>query len=307
MIRRAPKRRSTARHAAGLIRLERLEDRRLMTAGVASPATDLAGFTQYAAGLYARPVADPPAATVTPLGTPYGGDGGGTDPLPGPYTPAQIKAFTGSTGPATTARARPSRSSPPSDDPTVANDLASFDARFNLPVADFTRVYTSGSSSTTTAPAYDAGSAATIALDVEWAHAIAPGAKILLVEAATNSDADLLGAVDYAVAQGANQVALSFARGEYAGNSAIDTHFNKPGVSFFAGAGDDGTQVVSPAVSPYVTGVGGTTISIDQAGEKLSETAWSSSGGGASVNVARPSFQNGFQAASGRGRPRRRV
>ena len=44
--------------------------------------------------------------------------------------------------------------------------------------------------------------------------------------------------------------------------------------------GDDGAGVSSPAVSPYVTAVGGTTLRVDAGGRRLSETAWSRSGGG---------------------------
>ncbi len=61
----------------------------------------------------------------------------------------------------------------------------------------------------------DAGWALEIALDVEWAHAIAPQAKILLVEAASNSFADLLDAVDAAVLNGARVVSMSWGGGEF--------------------------------------------------------------------------------------------
>ena len=62
-------------------------------------------------------------------------------------------------------------------------------------------------------------------LDVEWAHAIAPGAKIMLVEARSANDSDLLAAVDYAAAQ-ANVVSLSWGGGEFSGESTYDAHFS---------------------------------------------------------------------------------
>ena len=60
------------------------------------------------------------------------------------------------------------------DDPTIAGDLQHFDAAFGLPNPVFTKVNQTGGS---TPPAADAGWASEIALDVEWAHAIAPGAS----------------------------------------------------------------------------------------------------------------------------------
>src|SRR5262245_7963764 len=66
------------------------------------------------------------------------------------------------------------------DDPNIAADLATFSAQFGLPAADFTKVNQSGGSAL---PPPNKGWATEIALDVEWAHAIAPAARILLVEA----------------------------------------------------------------------------------------------------------------------------
>jgi len=84
------------------------------------------------------------------------------------------------------------------DNPTIARDLQTFSQRYGLPAANLLKaVPTSGK------PKYDAGWAGEIALDVEWAHAIAPGATILLFEAKSASYADLLSAVDYAVSMGA--------------------------------------------------------------------------------------------------------
>src|SRR5262249_11545073 len=84
------------------------------------------------------------------------------------------------------------------DDPNIASDLKAFDAKFGLADPTFTKVNQSGG---TTMPAADGGWASEIALDVEWAHAIAPGASILLVEANSNSDSDLFTAVQYAAKQ----------------------------------------------------------------------------------------------------------
>ena len=114
------------------------------------------------------------------------------------------------------------------DDPTIANDLHQFDLKFGLPDPTFTKVNQSGG---TTPPAADAGWASEIALDVEWAHAIAPGAKILLVEATNNSFSNLMVAEDYAKAH-AQYVSNSWGANEFSSESGYDSHFVQPGVSF---------------------------------------------------------------------------
>ena len=123
------------------------------------------------------------------------------------------------------------------DDPTIAADLQQFDKTFGLEDASFTKAMPDGT------PSVNAGWSEEIALDVEWAHAIAPGAKILLVEAPTASVQDLLQAVDYARQQpGVVAVSMSWATNEFAGETALDSYFTTPanhsGVTFVAAAGD---------------------------------------------------------------------
>jgi subtilase family serine protease len=94
------------------------------------------------------------------------------------------------------------------DDPNVASDLHQFDAAFGLPDPSLTKVNEYGGFAP---PAANATWAVEIALDVEWAHAIAPGARILLVEANSNSNADLFAAVTYAAEQpGVSVVSMSW-------------------------------------------------------------------------------------------------
>jgi hypothetical protein len=174
------------------------------------------------------------------------------------------------------------------DDPTIANDVATFSRRYGLPQADLTKVVpTSGT------PRYDAGWAVEIALDVEWAHAIAPKASLLLVEARSDSVADLMAAVDTAVAKGASQVSMSWGTLESTSYLGFDAHFNKPNVSFVASSGDFGAGVGFPANSPYVTAVGGTTLKLDAASNRIDETGWSGSSGGGSSLFGQPSWQVG--------------
>lgn len=147
----------------------------------------------------------------------------------------------------------------------------------------------------------NSGWALETALDVQWAHAVAPNAKIVVVIAKSASLTNLLGAVDYAVNNlGAKQVSMSWGASEFSGETSYDSHFNKPGVTFFAASGDNGAGVIWPAASPYVVAVGGTTLSLDSAGNKISETAWSGSGGGISTYENQPSYQSGWQSTTKR-------
>ena len=153
-------------------------------------------------------------------------------------------------------------------------------------------------------PRDDSGWSLEISLDLDWVHAIAPAASILLVESASNSISNLLGAVDYAAAQpGVHQVSMSWGGSEFSSESSFDYHFQASGVSFFASSGDSGTGVEWPAISPFAIGVGGTTLNLNSTGSVTSETAWSGSGGGLSVYDSRPSYQDGFQSNSARGIP----
>ena len=75
---------------------------------------------------------------------------------------------------------------------------------------------------------------------MEWAHAMAPGATILLVEASSASLTSLFSAVDYAVSQGASAISMSWGTNEFLGETTFDSHFTAPGVTFTASSGDSG-------------------------------------------------------------------
>src|SRR5438445_3732669 len=189
------------------------------------------------------------------------------------------------------------------DDPNIESDLATFSAQYGLPSCTtangcFTKATPQG------LPSADASWGLEESLDVEWAHAMAPGAKIILVEAQNSFLDSLLSAVDYAALQpNVHQVSMSWVTNELSGESSLDYHFNVAGVSFTASSGDHGVGVAYPAASPYVVSVGGTTLNVDGSGNVQSETAWSGSGGGVSLYESRPSYQTGFNSNSGRGVP----
>jgi subtilase family serine protease len=178
------------------------------------------------------------------------------------------------------------------DDPNIAGDLHQFDAAFGLPDPVFTKVNQTGGSSMPTA---DKGWATEIALDVEWAHAIAPKANILLVEANSSSFSDLLTGVNYARNySGVVAVSMSWGGGEFSGENTYDNYFTTPaghqGVSFFVSSGDNGAPVSYPAASPNVVSVGGTSLYLSS-GNYSSESGWSGSGGGISAYETEPGYQ----------------
>jgi subtilase family serine protease len=117
------------------------------------------------------------------------------------------------------------------DDPTAATDLTAFDQQFGLTDPAFSKVgiNAAGQASTSRFPSPDPDWSVEIALDIEWAHAIAPGARILLVEANSNNYPDLLAAVDYARAYpGVTAVSMSWGGAEFSGETAMDHHFTTP-------------------------------------------------------------------------------
>ena len=196
------------------------------------------------------------------------------------------------------------------NDPNIAADLATFDAKFSLPAPpSFLKLNQKGGA-VTSVPT-NAGWAGEIALDVEWAHAIAPKAKLILVEANSSNLSDLLAAVDTARKQaGVSVVSMSWGGGEFLGQKADDTYFTTPKghtpETFVAASGDDGSfgGAEWPASSPNVLSVGGTSLyTLNSSGAYGSETAWSDSSGGLSRVEARPAYQANVQSSASRAAP----
>jgi kumamolisin len=190
--------------------------------------------------------------------------------------------------------------------PTAMSDLQMFSAQFGLPLptsANFQVVYATG-----TQPIADAGWGLEAALDIQWAHAMAPAAKIYLVEAASNSFADLLAAVNVAsnlmAAAGGGEVSMSWGGSEFAFQRLYDGYFTKSGVVYVAAAGDS-AGAIWPSTSPNVVSAGGTTNSRDSSGNLQAQLAWSSTGGGPSKYESRPSYQSAISQIVGskRGTP----
>ena len=226
--------------------------------------------------------------------------------------------------------------------PTMASDLKDFDAAMGLPDPSFNVITPAGSP-----PPFDGtddnqlGWSIETTLDVEWAHAIAPGAKIVLAVAKSNDDTDIFNVQKYVVDHNVGSViSQSFGEAEQcmdpdllAQSHAVFTEAKNRGITVFASSGDSGAaqpactgdgavlSASTPASDPNVTGVGGTTLLADATtGAYQQETAWTEpvfgcnppavdvsdvncSGGGFSSIFKRPGYQSGSQKNAARGVP----
>ena len=181
---------------------------------------------------------------------------------------------------------------------TALADFNRFSSTFGLPTepstnalastnAVFQVVYASGGK-----PRSNCGWAQEAALDIEWAHAMAPSAKIVLVEAASNSFSDLFQAISVANSlPGVQQVSMSWGGSEFASEGVYDSYFSNPQVAYFAASGDTGGLTIYPSVSPNVISAGGTTLRMSGL-TFVSESGWSDSGGGPSAYEPIAAFQS---------------
>lgn len=186
------------------------------------------------------------------------------------------------------------------NDPNIKSDLDTYSRTFGLPVLPtctsstqtscFQKVNQNGG---TSYPRKDSGWALEISLDVEIAHGICPGCKILLVEAKTSSFGNLATAVNRAASMGADVISNSYGGSDINPSSypAISGAYNHPGVAVTASSGDDGYGVESPASFNTVVAVGGTTLKLTSSNTRSSETAWSGAGSGCSAYSTARSWQ----------------
>ncbi|HMD55594.1 MAG TPA: S53 family peptidase [Phycisphaerae bacterium] len=240
--------------------------------------------------------------------------------ISGPYTPYQMReayqfsqlSFTNSLGQSVTADGAGQTIAiiDAYYDPTIASDVNTFDQNMSFDnKASLYQEFGTASSFMTQAVAVGARSAVgsgwalETALDVEWAHAIAPAAKILLVEAQNSSFGALFSAINYAKSvAGVDVVSMSWGSGEFSSEGAYDSAFTTPaghqGITFVASAGDYGGVTSYPAVSPNVLSVGGTTLNMTTNGTWASESAWNDGGGGLSKYESKLSYQSGVETGS---------
>jgi len=180
------------------------------------------------------------------------------------------------------------------DYPTATNDLTTFSSYFGLPPitkSNFQFVYGSGSK-----PNQDPSGGWELeeALDIEMAHAMAPNATVVLVEAASNSTKDLFTAEKVAAkmveAAGGGEVSNSWSGGESPNEKKFESTFKGKKVVFLASAGDS-SGIGIPAALNDVVAVGGTTILRDAKYNYLSQESWTDTGGGSSAYILTPKFQ----------------
>ncbi len=184
------------------------------------------------------------------------------------------------------------------NDPTAEADLGVYRSTYGLAPCTtangcFKKVDQTGG---TSYPRTNSGWAQEISLDVDMVSAACPTCHILLVEAKTNSFANLGTAVGYAATvPGVTAISNSYGGGDSAETSA----YNHPGIAITASTGDNGYGVESPASFQHVVAVGGTSLSRASGTTRgWSESAWSGAGSGCSTINAKPSWQTSVTQCS---------
>ncbi|MET7472943.1 S53 family peptidase [Streptomyces sp. NPDC005648] len=261
-----------------------------LPSSIASLVTDVAGLNNRAQLHH----------TATPRTVnPHNGPGGG-------YTPAQLKGGYNVSGTYTGSGQK------------IA--LLEFDGFQQSNITTYDTNYSLGSP-TPTVSKVDGGSGALgdgqveVELDIEVLHAIAPKANVTVFEG-PNSDAGEVDTYQAIVDSGIPTTSISWGAAESARTTsninAVDAVFKTgaaEGLGFYAASGDDGsddagdggTSVDYPASDPYVTGVGGTKLTVTSANVWSKEVAWSGGGGGKSSVFKIPSWQTAVQKSAGGG------
>jgi len=181
------------------------------------------------------------------------------------------------------------------DDPSVKTDLATFDSHYGIPAetaTSFKVVNQAGAASPL--PAANTGWAAEITLDVQTVRALCRKCTILLVEATSNSFADLAAATNEAAALGATEISNSYGGGEtnVGITPTVAAAYSHPGVVITASTGDDGwysSDLVHggaqsggmasvPAAYKHVVGVSGTSLYLNADSTRASEDVWNDNG-----------------------------
>jgi subtilase family serine protease len=179
--------------------------------------------------------------------------------------------------------------------PNAESDLAAYRSQFGLPACTsgsgcFRAVNQNGA--TSPMPAGNTGWGQEIDLDIEMVSAICPQCKILLVEANSNSFADLGAAVNRAATMGATAISNSYGTsGEFVGETSYDSYYNHPGIAVTASSGDSGYGVEFPAADNHVVAVGGTSLTTAANARGWTESAWSGAGSGCSAYFGKMPWQ----------------
>jgi len=180
--------------------------------------------------------------------------------------------------------------------PALQSDLNTFSAQFGLPAVTINQICMPSPCPNNTGSGWDVE----LALDVEYAHAMAPNAQIITAIFTNDpiGDGTETAAANAVAAAGGGEVSNSWT---YNGGESwcgsgpceldYDHYFNVNTVVFFASAGDDGLGVAYPSISPNVISAGGTLVQRDSSGNFTGESCWNGSGGGISQYEPLPNYQ----------------
>jgi kumamolisin len=176
---------------------------------------------------------------------------------------------------------------------SMKSDLTTFSKQWGLPAPNVTEICATGG----TCPSNNGtGWDLETALDVQWAHAMAPHAALYVVEFKNDplTDGAETKAAQAVAGLGGGEVSNSwgYTGGEFSGETGLDSYFAHNTVVFFASAGDSGAIPQYPSVSPNVVSAGGTVINRNGQGNFTNESCWSGSGGGPSRYEKIPSYQS---------------
>jgi hypothetical protein len=282
---------------------EQLESRRLLSSGAGVVTYPTYAFQDAKNEFISAEIAD--SRQVTPLGTitPMG------------LTPAQVRhaygfdqiSFGGVAGDGSgqtiaIAVAFDTPGFVSTGNPNFASsDLHQFDQQFGIPdPPSFTKIDQFGG---TNYPAVDHTWAAETSMDVEWIHAMAPGAKLVLVEANSAYNGDITTAAEMARRYpGVSVMSMSWSWPQNGDDASWANIFstlpNHTGQTFVASSGDGGAPGTSPAASARVVGVGGTEFTLGNNSSYGSETGWSGSGGGIATYEPKPGYQSSVTQSS---------
>jgi Fibronectin type III domain len=217
-----------------------------------------------------------------------------SEPTPAGYLPSELQAAYGLTAASASDGATQTVALVDAyDDPNAEADLAVYRSQFGLAACStangcFAKVNQTGG---TSYPSPNTGWSEEISVDLDMVSAICPHCHILLVEASSPTFGNLGAAEDYAAAH-ANAVSNSYGAEQFSEETALDSYYTHSGVVITASAGDSGERAEYPASSPFVTAVGGTSLTkAEKTPRGWSETVWSDTGSGCSEYEPEPEWQ----------------
>ena len=178
---------------------------------------------------------------------------------------------------------------------TLQTDFDAFNDHFGFPRQTLQFICDCGSCPSSDRTGWDVETA----LDVEWSHAMAPKAQIIVAQFCNDPFDGGTSAAEYLAGQAVSgspynggEVSNSFGYGgEFSGELAWDQYMTATGVVYFTSTGDSGCGTDYPEASPNTVAAGGTHIIRDSGGNLTGESVWSGGGGGISQYEPLPNYQ----------------